>query len=207
MEVLGAVLVGGASRRMGRDKALLPTPDGPLAESLARRLEAVPGIAEVVMVSRESPDERFPDRRVVADHRPGGGPLAGLEAALLAAQGRPVFALACDLPNVPVDLVEWVVGSGFAADAVPAARVPFLDGRLQPLCALYSAACLPVVTGLLEESNPKDQEGGTARASMHALLERLALARLVVHSGLPFHHPALFRNLNTPADRLASEAS
>ena len=76
-----AILAGGASRRMGRDKATLDAGDGPLLERSAR-LGLELGLP-VLVVGRERPTNwPLPTVRFVADRMPGQGPLGGLVTAL-----------------------------------------------------------------------------------------------------------------------------
>ena len=125
----GVLLTGGASRRMGRDKARLVVNGETLATRSARVLAAAcdpvvevgPGVSGLPAVLEEPP---------------GAGPLVALLAGV-GALGRPrsVILLACDLPNISPDLlrllVEWP-GSGTV--------IPVVDGRFQYACARYGPA-------------------------------------------------------------------
>lgn len=186
--LLGAVLIGGSSRRMGRDKARLPWHGRPLALHVAAALAAA--AAEVVLVGSRPDDDRFPGVRTIADRRPGEGPLAGLRAALEAAGGRAVLLAACDLPGVSPELARWVAGGGLPPGDPPRARVPVADGRLQPLFALYSAAC----------REPAEEALASGERSMTGFLEHLSVERLVVTPALPFYHRDLLTNWNRPDD-------
>jgi molybdopterin-guanine dinucleotide biosynthesis protein A len=129
--VAGAVLLGGASTRMGADKARLLHGDAFFATRLACGLATL--FEEVLLVGGDPPADA-PGRRV-AD---GPGPpsaLRGLVAALAAARAERVFVAATDLPGLGPDLVLALVAAP-PADVV----VPRRDGRLQPLCALYRRA-------------------------------------------------------------------
>src|SRR4029077_8462833 len=90
------VLAGGDSRRMGRPKAWLEGGDTYLLRYVAERL--APAFAEgmVSFAEPEQLEEPVP-YRVVFDRRISAGPLAGLEAGLLAARNEVVFAVACDM--------------------------------------------------------------------------------------------------------------
>ena len=107
----GLILCGGASRRMGTEKARLgiPQPDGteqPLVECVARVLEPLCG--ELLFACGTTPklediagdrSARVP-RRIVLDAEADLGPLAGLSAGLDAARGEWVLVSACDLPRL-----------------------------------------------------------------------------------------------------------
>ncbi|MGB5295519.1 MAG: molybdenum cofactor guanylyltransferase, partial [Thermoanaerobaculia bacterium] len=104
--VVGAVLAGGESRRLGRDKALLPWLGKALLLHPFEVLQEVMSEVVVVTVGGRSYGELGVP--VIHDRFEGLGPLAGIHAALEWARSRPVFVVACDLPFVSVDLVEHV---------------------------------------------------------------------------------------------------
>jgi molybdopterin-guanine dinucleotide biosynthesis protein A len=130
----GYVVAGGRSTRMGRDKALLPWGDATLLDHAIARLARVCGDVRVLC----GPSERYADRgRPVVLDAAGGGPLAGLAAALDDAAGADALCLGVDLPNVTVELLAAIAGLDPGADAV----VPATARGPEPLCALYRAAC------------------------------------------------------------------
>ncbi|HXY95215.1 MAG TPA: NTP transferase domain-containing protein [Acidimicrobiia bacterium] len=151
--VAGVLLTGGGSRRLGTDKARLVLDGATLAERAAGRLAAVcdpvvevgPGITRCPRVSEEPV---------------GSGPLAALAAGgdALRRMGRvgPVLLLAVDLPNVTVGLLELLRDWPGERSVVPDAA-----GRLQPVCARYSADALSAAVRLVS---------GGVRA-LHALLD------------------------------------
>jgi molybdopterin-guanine dinucleotide biosynthesis protein A len=127
----GVLLTGGASRRMGTDKARLVLNGESLAVRSARVLAAVcDPVVEVGHGVSGLP--------AVLEDPPGAGPLVAFLAGV-GALGRPhaVILLACDLPNVSSQtlelLVEWP-GSGTV--------IPVVDGRMQYACARYGRAAL-----------------------------------------------------------------
>ncbi len=127
--VSGAVLLGGASSRMGRDKALLEWEGEALVVRQARLLASL--FDEVLLVGGEPP-AAAPGRRV--QDVPGArSALRGIVGALGAASTPWVLVSATDLPALSADLVL-----GLVALEVPGidAVVPRTD-RPEPLCALY----------------------------------------------------------------------
>jgi molybdopterin-guanine dinucleotide biosynthesis protein A len=136
--VAAAVLAGGASRRMGRDKATLRVGGVELASlTLAAAARVADPVALVAPLGH--PARRVaaggpgrPEVRVVAD--PGRGPLAALAAALEALDAGPVLALAADHPGLRVELLDHLAGLAAGAEAVACRRGP----RLEPLVAVYA---------------------------------------------------------------------
>src|SRR5262245_52350437 len=93
----GWVLVGGRSSRMGRDKAGLPVHGATLAEHVAAAVAAAAGSATLI-----GPPERYSHLGipVLADVRPGSGPLGGILTALTASPAEWNLIAACDLPGL-----------------------------------------------------------------------------------------------------------
>lgn len=159
VELLGAVLAGGESRRFGRDKAAEPVGGKPMVVRGAETLAEV--FDHVVIVSSREP--AAPDRPHVRDRRPGQGPLAGIETALLEAvrSGRAgAFVLACDLPLVDASTVRAVVAGAEGAPACAPSR-PKYPG-IEPLCAVYKTLCLPAVTDALDRGRRSVHEAFAA---------------------------------------------
>jgi molybdenum cofactor guanylyltransferase len=127
-----AVLAGGASRRMGRDKATLRVGGVELA---ALVLAAAAQVADpVVLVAPDGHPARRLGAPAVAD--PGLGPLVALAAALDALEAEHVLVLAADHPGLRVPLLAHLVALAGEADAVACRRGP----RLEPLVAVYRRA-------------------------------------------------------------------
>jgi len=187
--ILGVVMAGGTSRRMGFDKRRLEFE----GQTLVERSGAVlaPVCDEVVVSIQPDSDWESGSFRAIRDRRTRCGPLAGLEATLEegAGGGSSVFLLACDLPHVGTDVVRHVlVCARDRGDC--AAVVPSIEGRRQPLCALYRSSALAAVSRQLE----------SGERSMRALLDVISVLGVELSEELPFFRTDLFRNLNRPAD-------
>ncbi|HET6230869.1 MAG TPA: molybdenum cofactor guanylyltransferase [Longimicrobiaceae bacterium] len=189
---LGVILAGGASRRFGSSKALAEVGGVVIVERVRRALAQV---ADTVVLVANEP-EPFAHLHLPArpDWRPGEGPLAGVQTALRWAvdAGRPgALCVACDLPFVPPALLAHLAEIAYAtgADVV----IPESEGRrgIEPLCAYYSAACLPTVDDMLS---------GDERRLL-ALLDRVRTVRVPADEVRTFGAPdVIFLNVNTPAD-------
>jgi molybdopterin-guanine dinucleotide biosynthesis protein A len=188
-EPVGVVLAGGESRRMGRDKAILPTARGSLVERAASRLAGV--CAEVAVADRGR--DLLPGLRSLPDG-PGSGPAAGLLGAALAFPDRPLLVLACDLPEVPEALLaELARPSGF--DWV----VPRWERGVEPLCALYRPPALAALAELVARGVLAPQRLGEAPG----LSIRYLGGPLLTRFGAPAR---IFANLNTPEELARWEA-
>jgi molybdopterin-guanine dinucleotide biosynthesis protein A len=178
------ILAGGRSRRMGHDKATLPAGDGTLIEHLARRLAPV---VDETIIAGGSVQPPFEGARVVADHQPGLGPLAGMLAGLAAAKSRHVWVVGCDLPDVEPSLGGLLLALAGDYEAV----VPRPDQEPEGVCALYARTLAPRIEELLD----------AGERSIKSLLDR-SVVRYVASDELRAVDPRLrsFRNLNTAAD-------
>lgn len=181
------LLTGGASARMGADKAGLDAGGVPLA--LRPVLALRPLCGEVVLAGRAVAGIDAP---VVLDPHPGAGPLAGLVSGAEALSTDFIVVVACDMPAVEPGLVGLLLE--LLADAGPgvqAAACADAAGRLEPLPLVMRREA----RGLLQAA---------ALAGAQALQEGLAaLAVLVV--GEPDWRPAdpgatSFENWNRPGD-------
>jgi molybdopterin-guanine dinucleotide biosynthesis protein A len=173
---LGVVLVGGASRRMGKDKASIEFDGTTLLE------RSVGVLAEVFLSVVVSGGDWSPDGfRVLPDLVPGLGPLGGLDTAYGVAAGRSVFLLAVDMPFVDASIIRGIADPEVAAMSV---RVPMGDGRRQPLCAVYGSGLGPIV---------RDRIDGRNR-SMESLFAAVNLEEITGFDD------DVFMNVNTQAD-------
>src|SRR3989338_4233667 len=182
----GFVLVGGESRRMGRAKALLELNSVPLALRAAQLLQ--PHVAAVALLG---PPERFAHLgvRVLADRRPGRGPLEALCAALASSPCEWNLFLACDLPFLEGEFLGALVRRALAGRAQ--AVVPRTADGWQPLCGAYRRECVPAMEQALARGSAGIVE--VLPALQVDAIEGEELARLGFSE-------RLFRNLNTPAD-------
>lgn len=141
-----AILAGGQSRRMGRDKSTLSIGGLTLLDRVFQA--AVPLADEIMLISNRTDSTEWADRngvRVFADKRPGCGPLSGLHTALLRATSPSLLLIGCDLPFLTARFLRFVAAS---LDGYEIA-LPRDDHGLQPLCAAYSRTCLSVVEAAL----------------------------------------------------------
>lgn len=137
MQVEGIVLTGGASRRMGEDKASLLVDGEPLGARVAREISR---FAAPVTVLGQFPIEGYEFKPDSELHR---GPLNALAA--YRPSTKAVFVASCDLPLFDGRLIPVLVQLMGRADAA----VPFVDGFRQPLCALYRASAFGILAELM----------------------------------------------------------
>ena len=152
-QVAGFILAGGASSRMGRDKALLDFGGVPLILRTARLLE--PLVDKVIVVGTPSRYKKLGLLAIADDahvhdgpDRPGRGPLAGIAAALTATQSRWNLILACDLPYLSAEWLDWLLSRALRSSGE--AVVPRTERGIEPLAAMYRRECGATITAALE---------------------------------------------------------
>ncbi len=177
-----AILVGGASRRMGQPKHLLPTSRGTLVDHIAAQLS--PSFAETLLVGKE-PIRPPRGARFVADVLPERNALVGIYSALLALKTPLCLVVGCDMPFVVPELARALVSRCAGFDIV----VPRVGDYYEPLLAAYRPSCIPVIEEALAE-------GSFRITSLYARLR----VREVPEDALRAIDPDLvsFTNLNTP---------
>lgn len=185
--VTGFVLAGGASRRMGRDKANLFWGNETLVERQIRILRAVCRSSMIVGALEGSGAESV---RIVKDLMPDCGPLGGIYTGLLHAPTEYNLFLSCDMPFITPHFMRFLVNRALASEA-DVTVVRSLNGRLQPLCGVYRRRAARGIGLRLKIGNYK-----TAAYCQHA--RRLVISWNEV-TGAGFS-PNVFANLNTPED-------
>ena len=176
----GLVLAGGQSRRMGRNKALLPvTEQQTLLQYMQRQLQAA-GCAPV-LVSGDAVGG-------LADRLPHAGPLAGIESALnvLAehAEIEQVLVVPVDMPALPPVLLAELIAAGDGQCAVH-----FVGDSPLPLLLPNTAVVRAVVASELQPG---------ARRSLRDVLAKLPTRTVP----LPTDASTVLANVNTPSDWL-----
>lgn len=188
MHIHGVILAGGAGRRMGADKALVPLAGAPLVSHVIARIEPQ---VERLMLSANGDPARFArfGLPVLAD-AVSMGPLSGILAALGAARARgatAVVSVPVDCPFLPGDLVpQLCLAAEGVASGVAVARAA---GRLHPVFGLWPVAAEPALAAFLAT-------GVKPRLMDFAQSQGAALA--------DFPDDGAFENLNTPEDLAAA---
>lgn len=140
-----AVLAGGRSRRMGRDKAFLPLGRSTLIEETVRPLERF--FDEVLIAV--SPGQTAPPLpwKTVEDDVAGEGPLRGILTGLRSARNEACFILACDAPGLSPAVVRKIVDASEGVDIA----VAVTDGGLrEPLLGVYRKSVISEIEALLQ---------------------------------------------------------
>lgn len=180
--ILGTILAGGLSQRMGEPKASLRLRGGATTqlEHSARLLGAFCQRVACSMREAESGAALPEGVEAIYDSEEAKGPMAGALAALAAADPWPALVLACDMPYVDAALLLQLVSR---RDPDKEATAFFgADGSPEPLLAIYEARALA----------PMREQARSGRHSLRGFLQtrRVELIELV--------RPDLLASVNTP---------
>lgn len=184
--VTGVILAGGASGRMGSNKALLPQNGSRFIEGIYQTLDE---LFEEVIVVTNSPDQyAFLPCRKVPDLYPGKGVLAGIHSGLVHSETDAIFTVACDMPSLNADLIRHLCSLSGGVDMV----ISSTERGFEPLHALYSKGCLTALEELLQSE---------VNRRVIALLSRVQAREVLPEEIEPFDPGfSSFDNINTPED-------
>lgn len=189
VSLAGVVLAGGASQRMGRDKANLPVPGPAGTSGASTMIEQVVGVIGqrcepvFVMAAQGQPLPAL-QARIVRDELRGLGPLPATARGLRAAADagvRLAFVCAVDMPLLAVELIDDLVRR--AAETNAEVVLPW-DGQDHYLAAVYRTDLADRADALVA--------GGARR--MSALVDASDAQRVVMMDARSL------TNVNTDAD-------
>jgi len=179
------ILAGGASARMGRNKALMEFRGKPLLQHQIELLS--PLFEEIIIGANDAAPYAAFGLRVVPDLLPERCALTGIHALLKAARREQVFVVACDMPFLNLDLIRILLAESGNWDAVIAET----ERGPEFLHSLYSKACIPAI----EESARKGRWKATDfHAAIRAFPLKFVEEQWLVDGRSPF------TNANTPEE-------
>ena len=149
--VFGCVLIGGKSSRLGKPKHLLEHAAG--QTWLEHTVELLQQIAEqVIIVGAGEVPHSLADHMRLADAPDAVGPLAGILAAMRWAPAVSWLVAACDLPELSVAALRWLLGT--RAPGVWA-TLPGLPGQsgIEPVLAHYDFRARSLLEQIAEQGN------------------------------------------------------
>lgn len=148
-DTTGIILAGGKSSRMGENKAFVLFSNQPLVEILLDKVSAL--FKDLMIVSNKPHLYQKYGIRVEKDVFQDCGPLGGIYTGLFCSQNLHNFILACDMPFANQDLIRYMLEKSADSDVTIAEH----NGRLEPLCAVYSKNCIQPVKEQLVRNNLK----------------------------------------------------
>ena len=176
-----AILAGGLSRRMGKDKATLDFGDGCLIGGIYDRARTI--FDNVLIVSSHHCSIRGVHAPVVGDVLPVKGPMVGIVSALMHAETPHVFVLACDIPFISEGSMRAVIEAWEGEHIV----VPKVKAGFEPLHALYGRACISYMLNFIQRG----------RLKVSGLFPYLSVKVLENHPAFFADGCSAFMNVNT----------
>lgn len=182
--LLGVVLCGGESKRMGTDKGLLELHGKTWAEHIVQKLKEqnLPVVVSINEKQQKVYDNVFRNDESIVDQLPMHGPLNGLLSVHQQYPQKDILLMACDLIDMDKSILQELINSYERNDADYFAYEE--DNFFQPLCAIYTAA---PIHSLLERLT----SGSLANYSFQYILNNAKTYRL--HSS----HKKAFTNYNS----------
>ncbi|MEO8276887.1 MAG: NTP transferase domain-containing protein [Thermoanaerobaculia bacterium] len=200
--LVGGILLGGGSTRMGKPKHLLDLGGETFLERIVRALSAV--VAERFLLGSAADLPPVLAGETLLPDAPGArGPLAGLLAALAHRPGAAWLIVACDQPLISSGTLRWLAGERrFDRIAV----LPRLElDRVEPVPGIYEPMAREPLLALAamaprEETPVPGNPGGEKRG---ASLQPFGARADVLVVGVPPEFRPDFRGANTPAELTA----
>jgi len=190
--MIGIVLCGGQSERMGSDKGILLA-NGQTWASLAEvKLKSlnIPVKFSVNADQESDYSNLFQKENLIPDDFTLniGGPLKGVLSAYLSAPAEDLFVLACDLIKMDISLMNRLMDEQKQYPDFDA--YVFLNNEFyEPLCGIYTANGLAKIVKLYNEGNLK-------KHSMHTNLDLLNTHKLILSAT----EQSYFKNFNSPTE-------
>jgi molybdopterin-guanine dinucleotide biosynthesis protein A len=195
-----ALLAGGRSHRMGRDKALLPHPGGrvfwerqlAVLEELREKSTGAQDVTGPQTIFWSGPPRAgIPARiHVVADAAPDAGPLGGIVACLGALRSELLLVLAVDLVRIETDLLRRLLAVSTAARGA----VVKVDSWYEPLAAVYPRALFGPASARLAAGQLALQDFLSA-AESDGLMKTVEIDTIERSQFQNFNDPASLRSL------------
>jgi molybdenum cofactor guanylyltransferase len=145
-----AILTGGQSSRMGRNKAFVEVGGKPIIERIVERVSDLG--SEVLLIANAPAEYAHLGLPTYPDLIPGKGPLGGLYTALSHAKQAYTLAVSCDQPFLNPDLLRFLISLREGCDVV----VP-LDRESYPqsMHAVYGKGCIEPIRHKLDADRLK----------------------------------------------------
>lgn len=190
--MLGVILCGGQSSRMGSDKGLLKLEAKTWAQTAIDKMAALNIPVKVSVNNTQHPSYAavFPVPDLITDNTSlqVKGPLQGVLSSHLQYPTEDLFILACDMPMMEPFLLKELYEQYLQHPSADA-YIFTNDGEPEPLCGIYTANGLSTILAML-------QDGQLIRHSMKFMLDHLVVNTIALLE----EQKKYFRNFNAHAE-------
>ena len=189
--MIGVILCGGQSTRMGSDKGLMQYKSLTLSELVISKLTG--SVEHVVLSVNEqqyvSYEKKFPELAIVKDDMTIAvyGPLKGILSVHLQYPAMDLLVLACDMISMHTNVLEYLITT--CSIKKEDAFVFQTNEHIEPLCAIYTARGLTKIYQLYNQGQLKNN-------SMYCILKSIQTCYIPINQEWSNY----FNNYNSPAD-------
>lgn len=190
--MIGVVLCGGLSKRMGGDKGLLAISTTTWVKQASNKLIQL-GMPVVVSINHDqiiSYSEIFSTDTLIIDNPIFSlkGPLCGVMSTHIKYPEDDLFILACDMPLVDLELLNFLIVQ-YRINQKHQAFYYLNENQAEPLCAIYTASGLAYINQLYQQNK-------LFKHSMKFVLGQLSVASYILRADQAFN----FKNFNDQSD-------
>jgi len=183
IKIVGIVLSGGKSRRMGQEKGLVKYKGKALIEYA---IDSLKPLCHDLVISTANDAYSYLDLPMIADEIPDCGPIGGISTCMKAIEADVYLVISCDTPHIPTELFTDLLNQLKGNAIVPIDE----SGRKQPLVAAYASSASDFFHIALESRNLK---------MMH-LLSSMGALYFKPSSDLDYYASKIFSNYNSMGD-------
>ena len=185
-DITGVILAGGKSSRFGSNKALAMVDGKPLIQHVADLMSSL--FPECILITNTPAEYEFLSLPMTHDRYQDSGPLAGIHAALLKISTPRAFVVACDMPNLSPELIQYICNINEQEYEV---IIPSPEKGQEPLFGIYHKKSLEVIESYLQQKDFK----------IISVLEDLQVRRVSEQEILSITEDlGCFKNINRPTD-------
>ena len=182
-KIVGIVLSGGKSRRMGQEKGLVEYRGKALIEYA---IDTLKPLCHEMVISTANDDYAYLGLPMIADEIPDCGPIGGISTCMKAMDADIYLVISCDTPHLPTQLFTDLVAQLKGKAIIPIDET----GRKQPLAACYTSSASSFFHEALKSGHLK----------MMSLLSKMNPLYFKPSLNLDYYQANLFSNLNSMGD-------
>lgn len=183
MRILGVVLAGGKSLRMGTDKGLVVYKGKPMVEHSIELLEKFTSDIVISTSNETYKQYNFP---LIEDEHNAIGPLGGIYSVLKNYSSDLYFFIPCDVPEMSFELATKLMEHSENCDI----SIPLYNQRPEPLIGCYKSSVTSIIN---EQINNKDYK-------MQNLLQRCRTNYFNINEDNNLTNTLVVKNINRPED-------
>lgn len=186
MKLSAIILAGGKSTRMKYNKELIKIKNEYLVHTQIKKLEKI--FNEIIIVTNNVEHYKNYKVRVVSDILEGNTPIIGLHAGLLASKNEFNYVIACDMPNINLDFINFLISQVSDQDAIVCKQNNFIE----PFNAIYNKK----VKNQIESFVANNQYG------FQRLVQSVNASYIKEKDVAKYNTVNMFMNINTEDDLL-----